>query len=525
VKVIKAKLIRRRKQRILNRLESSSRYDRGEPMIAGDNLRYELAEKTGGTAYGGIASIDAFAKKIRLPEYIDNQLHLFKKHLPYHESDHVLNLAYNALCGGTCLQDIELRRNDEFFLDSIGAERIPDPTTAGDFCRRFTPADINCLQDAFDEVRVDIWKQQDDAFFQQATIEMDGTIVETTGQCKEGMDISYNGVWGYHPLVFTLAETGEVLRLINRSGNRPSQDGAAEHVDHTIGVCRRAGFRKILLRGDTAFTQTLHLDRWDGDGVSFLFGMKAYANLVKIAGEVDTKDWKHLPRTPKYDPRTPDRARPENVKEPIVKERGYDNKRLTAEWVTEVPYSPTDCKKTYRLVIVRKDLEVTKQGRLFDDCMYFFYLTNEPGEETTINELGEEVALYKPSEVVTAADVVYGSNDRCDQENVLSQLSACRALHAPVDNLESNWAFMVMTALSWSLKAWIGLSIPVSGRWRERHESERRTVIRMEFKRFVEEFVRLPAQVVRGGRQLTVRLLSWTESLHVFNRWLGVALE
>lgn len=280
MKTIKADLIRRRKRRIHRRLDNSARYDRGVPMIAGSNTRYELAQKAGGTAYGGLAAIHAFGKKLGLSERIDNALHLFKKHLPYHESDHVLNLAYNALCGGTCLQDIELRRNDEFFLDSIGAERIPDPTTAGDFCRRFTPAHINRLQDALDEVRLDVWKQQDESFFEQATIEMDGTIVETTGQCKQGMDISYKGIWGYHPLVLTLAETGEVLRLVNRSGSRPSQEGAASEADQSIALCRRAGFRKIVLRGDTAFTQTIHLDRWDTSGVNFLFGMKAYGGLV-----------------------------------------------------------------------------------------------------------------------------------------------------------------------------------------------------------------------------------------------------
>jgi hypothetical protein len=476
-------------------------------MIQGANTSYELAEKAGGTSYGGLAAIHAFAKKIRLPDRIDNALHLFKKHLPYHESDHVLNLAYNALCGGTCLQDIELRRNDEFFLDSIGAERIPDPTTAGDFCRRFEPFHVNRLQDAFDQVRLDVWKQQDEAFFDQATIEMDGTIVETTGQCKDGMDISYKGIWGYHPLVLTLAQTGEVLRVVNRSGNRPSQEGAASQADHAIELCRKAGFRSIVLRGDTAFTQTIHLDRWHGAGVKFLFGMKAYAGLVEIAENVPNAQWKPLPRSHKYDPGTPNRARPENVKEQIVEARGYNNKRLVAEWVTEVPYSPTDCKETYRLVILCKELEVTEQGRLFDDCMYFFYLTNERVQDASTNE------------------VVYGSNDRCDQENILAQLNQCRALHAPVDNLESNWAYMVMTSLSWNLKAWIGLSVPVEGRWREKHEQERHRVIRMEFKRFIEQFVRLPAQIIRGGRQLTVRLLGWRESLHVFNRWLRFALE
>ena len=124
MKTIKADLIRKRKRRILRRLENSASHDRGQPMLGGSNLRYELAEKSGGTVYGGLAAIDAFAKKIGLPERIDAALHLFKKHMPYHESDHVLNFAYNGLCGGTCLQDMELRRNDEFFLDSIGAAKF-----------------------------------------------------------------------------------------------------------------------------------------------------------------------------------------------------------------------------------------------------------------------------------------------------------------------------------------------------------------------------------------------------------------
>ena len=97
MKTIKAQLIRQRKRRIQRRLDKSAGYDRGEPMISGSNTRYELAQKAGGTAFGGLAAVHAFAQKLRLPERIDQKLHVFKKHMPYHESDHVLNLAYNAL--------------------------------------------------------------------------------------------------------------------------------------------------------------------------------------------------------------------------------------------------------------------------------------------------------------------------------------------------------------------------------------------------------------------------------------------
>lgn len=476
-------------------------------MLSPQNVQYELADKAGGTAYGGIAAVHAFAQKIGLADAINRHVSVLARHTPYYESDHVLNLAYNALCGATAIQDIETRRNDEHYLECIGAERIPDPTTAGDFCRRFDQHHIDHLHRAIDEVRLRLWKYQDPDFLQQAVIDMDGTIVGTSGECKAGMDLSYKNIWGYHPLVVTLANTGEVLRLINRGGNSNSARGAAVQADAAIDLCRKAGFKEILLRGDTAFPQTRELDRWDADGIRFVFGMPQHANHTEIAENVAQTHWRPLPRKPRHDPNTPDRNRKENVKRRIVEERGYKNRRLASESFTEVRYSPQKCKKSYRLVILRKKVNITEQGWLFDDYRYFFYLSNLPADQYSSEE------------------IIYQSNHRCDQENVIAQLNQCRALHAPVDNLESNWAYMVMTSLAWTLKAWIGLSIPVDGRWREKHEQERRRVIRMEHRTFVDQFIRLPAQIVRGARRLTVRLLSLSENLDVFNRWLRFALE
>lgn len=476
-------------------------------MFSPQNVRYELADKAGGTAFGGIAAVHAFVKKVGLAESIDRHVNVLSRHTPYYESDHVLNLAYNALCGAVAIQDIESRRSDEHYLECIGAERIPDPTTAGDFCRRFDEHHIAHLHRAIDEVRLRLWKHQDPDFLQQAVIDMDGTIVGTSGECKAGMDLSYKNIWGYHPLVVTLANTGEVLRLINRSGNSHSARGAAVQADQAIDLCRQAGFRQILLRGDTAFTQSKELDRWTEDGIRFVFGMPQHANHAELAENTPEKAWKRLPRKPRLDPESPDRSRRENVKLRIVEERGYKNRRLASEWFTEVPYSPQKCKKTYRLVILRKKVNITDQGWLFEDYRYFFYLSNLPEGQ------------------YPAEEIIYQSNHRCDQENVIAQLNQCRSLHAPVDNLDSNWAYMVMTSLAWTLKAWIGLSIPVDGRWRAKHEQERGRVIRMEHRTFVDQFIRLPAQVLRGARRLTVRLLSLSENLDVFNRWLRFALE
>ena len=341
-------------------------------MLSARNIHYEVARRARGLACGGIGAMHLLARRTGLIEALDRRLHLLKRHVPYHESDHVLNIAYNILVGGMCLQDIELQRNHEAYLDALGAQRIPDPTTEGDFCRRFTAADIETLMDTINQVRPGVWKRQPAAFFERAVIDADGTLAPTTGECKEGMDISYKGQWGYHPLVVSLANTGEPLYLVNRSGNRPSSEDAAVRIDQSIALCRKAGFREILLRGDTDFTQTGELDRWDAEGVGFLFGIDAMPNLVKIADDLPQKAWKRLIRPAKYDVKTQPRARPENVKERIVKEREFENIRLFSEMVAQFEYRPTACRKSYRVVALCKNLTVEKgEQMLFDDLRYF----------------------------------------------------------------------------------------------------------------------------------------------------------
>src|SRR6266849_4821679 len=147
-------------------------------MLTASNIHYEIGDRSHGIAYGGIGAIHALARQIGLVDAIDNRLHVLKIHLPYHESDHVLNFAYNALCDGTCLEDIELRRNDEVFLDALGARRIPDPTTAGDFCRRFQPEDVHTLLDIFNDTRTTAWAGQRAECVAQARRDGDGTLVD-----------------------------------------------------------------------------------------------------------------------------------------------------------------------------------------------------------------------------------------------------------------------------------------------------------------------------------------------------------
>ena len=491
----------RRKRKIQDRLATRHWEAQEHPMLSASNIHYDLSDRIHGLGVGGIGAIHLLARQSGLIEAIDRHVQVLRVHLPYHESDHVLNIAYNNLCGGHCLEAIELRRNDEVYLDALGAQRIPDPTTAGDFCRRFyDEVDIELLMIAINEARLKVWSWQPSSFFEEAVIEADGTMVPTTGECKEGMDISYKGEWGYHPLVVTLANTGEVLYVVNRSGNRPSHDGATLRYDDAIELCRQGGFRRILLRGDTDFTQTRELDRWDEDGVRFIFGIDAMPTLKELAENLPKSRWNRLSRRPRYEVETESRARPHNVKEQVVEEREFKNIRLSSEDVAEFSYSPGACAKSYRIVVVRKNLSIERgENVLFDDVRYFFYITNDTS---------------------TAAEVVVlSANERCNQEKLIDQLkNGVRALHSPVDNLNSNWAYMLMASLAWTLKAWFALSLPESGRSASKRSAEKQSVLAMSFTTFLNAFMFVPAQIVKTGRRIVYRLLAWNPWQEVFFR-------
>ena len=463
-------------------------------MLAARNIRYQVADRTRAIGCGGIGAVHLLARQVGLPQAIDGHVRVLKRHLPYHESDHVLSLAYNVMAGGTCIEDLELLRTNEAYLDALGAQRIPDPTTAGDFCRRFeSESQILTLMETINEVRLKVWKEQPPEFFTRATIDADGSIAPTEGECKEGMNISYDGQWGYHPLLISLAQTKEPLYLVNRSGNRPSHERADEYLDKAVLLCRRAGFKSILLRGDTDFMQTWKLDEWDAAGdIAFIFGADARKPMIAKAGQLPEAAWRRLERPARYAVKTKPRARPDNVKEQVVRDKGFKNFLLQWEDVAEFEHRPDKCRKAYRLIVLRKRISVEiGQEKLFEEYRYFFYITNDRKS--------------------TAEQIVFLANDRCDQENLIEQLkNGVRAMRNPLDNLFSNWTWMVTASLAWTLKAWCGLLLPAKpGRHQTAHREQGRAIVRMEFKRFANGLMHLPCQIVRTGRRIVYRLLAW----------------
>ena len=292
---------------------------------------------------------------------------------------------------------------------------------------------------------------------------------------------------------------------MNRGGNRPSHEGAASYLDRAVALCRRAGWKDILLRGDTDFSQTAHIDRWDGDGVRFVFGFDASKSMVARAESVDPDQYQELVREAETAfEGTRHRARQPRVKEALVREREYLNLRLEREDLAEFDHKPGKANRAYRFVVLRKTIvEERGQRCLGNNYRYFFYMTND--------------------RTMSLEDVVREANDRCTQENLLDELkNGVRALHAPVNTFDANWAYMVIASLAWSLKVWFALSLPISPRWAVKHGAERQRVLRMDFRSFVQRFVLIPAQILQTGRRLVYRFLAWRPDLPVLFRLLDV---
>jgi hypothetical protein len=465
-------------------------------MLTSQKIGYEIGGNVEATVFGGLFAMHRLVTRLGLVKAIDANLELLKIHLPYHESDHVLTLAYSVLCGGTRLEDVDRLRNDVPLMNGLGARLLPDPTTTGDFLRRFAETDLLTLMDAVNSVRPALWRARAaDLFGEVAYLDVDGTIVPTTGELKQGMDISYKGIWGYAPLLVTLANTREALFVVNRPGNAPSHLDAAAWIDKAIALVAPHA-KRVCVRGDTDFALTANFDRW-AEQVDFVLGTDNIAALRARVEALEEKEWTRLARPARYETTTGmTRARRHNRKREVIAERGFVNLKLNYEEVAEFSYRPGKCRRDYRVVVVRKNISRARgEDVLIDEIRYFFYFTTYTADTHT------------PAQIVELA------NDRCDQENIIGQLkSGINALHAPAGDLHSNWAYMLIAALAWNIKSWHAMMM--------HRKHDRAAFIRMEFKRFLDTVIRIPAMIIVRARAIVVRLVAYTVNVdRLFSAW------
>jgi hypothetical protein len=470
----------------VNQGTSISRSQLRSPKTSGPVFRHpklQVSEERGeATAYGGLSLATAMVRSLGLNRAIDGALELLQSHRPFTESDHVLTHVYNLFVGGTCIEDIGHLQGSEPVRRMLGAARIPDPTTAGDFLRRFDEASLSALDGAIDEGQEAVWRRRyGRKKVDRVLVDLDSHVHRVYGDQKEGADFSYKGPLAYHPLVISLAETQECLRLINRPGNTPSAEGAETHLAELFPLLLRR-FRQVVVRGDSAFCKQAVFDVCEAHGQCFAVVSPAQQNFEALAEALPESAWKPYrgpgERAHRAQPPSRRRTRRPNRRRRLARQRGKHDLKLERQWIAEIPYRPTRSGQTYRLVIRRQRIEEHHQGELFELWRYRYGMTNLPASTGT-------------REVV---DLTY---QRCDQENVIEQLQhGIAGMRMPTGGLISNAAFLTCARLAHNLKAWLAqLALP-------------RETLRWEWKRFRHAFVYVAARVLCQSRQIHVRIAS-----------------
>ena len=488
-----------------------SRDDLPWPEVAGRVSRLprthvEVDERSEVTPYGGLAIATAFLRRFKVAECIDRHVQVFLLHLPYHESDHVLAQTLNLYAGGTCIEDIANLQHSEAVRRILGAPRIPDPTTAGDFLRRFHEKEhqLPGLRRAVDEVQVAVWRRlrrgRDKRGEVWSIVDVDGHVKQLYGVQKEGADF-YKSTWCYQPLIVSLAGTGECLAIRNRPGSVRSSDGTAGVLDQVLPRVRERGGR-MLVRGDSDFDRSDVRTACDRAGAYFAFVGREFPDRPKLVETLPEAAWKPF-RTRAHRERVErrqqssyvSRRKKRNRRRQRARARNFTEKQLVKQWVTEVAQIDADG-KPYRLVIRRQLIE-HRQGQrlLFDEYRYRYIVTSLPASVSTQD----------------AVDLTY---ERCDQENVIEQLgSGLAAWRMPVAEFDGNSAWLEIARLAWNLGKWIALlALPAE-------------VVRWEWKRFRQAFVYVAAQVICRSRQIVLRFSAahrWHEILVAAHQQLQV---
>jgi hypothetical protein len=463
------------------------------PVMRMPKLHLESEPRSMVTRFGGLALVEQFCRRFGVARLIDEHVEVLKIHMPYHESDHVLAQALSLYVGGSCLEDMMHLQHDEAAKRMLGACRLPDPTTAGDFLRRFDrqlhPDALPGLVSAGDELQGRVWRslsrrERRRRKRELCVLDVDSHVKELCGVQKEGADFSYNGRWSLHPLVVTMAATGECLAVHNRPGNASSNTDVDQVVDHVLHNVSEH-FDGMLVRGDSGFdSQPLRevIEHHDG---YFAFVGRAHegrpaaaAALPEEAFAPFTTRAKRLRQRRQSQPDYKPRRKKYNRRRRRARERNFKEKLQTKQWIAETTHQPPGQPNVYRLIVRRKLIEHRKgQTHLFDEYEYAWVVTNLP-------------------ESFSAEDVVDLTYERCDQENLIEQFgSGLAGWRMPVAEFDGNCAWLEIARLAWNMAKWIAqLALPDEVR-------------RWKWKRFRLHYVLVAAQLIKRARQSWVRLL------------------
>lgn len=467
-------------------------------------LHIEVDERPEVTGMGGLILPLALCRRFKVADKIDQHVNVLKIHVPYHESDHVLAQALMLYSGGTRLEDMAMLQQDAALLKMLGAERTPDPTTSGDFLRRFGPAQaLAGLRSAIDEAQDEVWSElkrgrrwkwsRRRRKQELVVLHLDAKVKEVYGAKKQGASFSYKARWALQVLVASL-DDGECVGVRLGTGSERSSERAAELLGDVLPRLVRE-HDDILVLADSDFDRKDVREVCEAHGACFAFVAREYENRSALADTVD--DWRSFrTRAHRHQVKVRSgegykrRSRKTNLRRRAARKRGYDDLALQRQWVAERSWVHAGEQHADRMVF-RKQLiheETGKPGQreLWERWRYRYIITNLPESWTT-----EDIV-----------DITY---TRCDQENVIEQLGSGLAMWSlPVAEFHGNAAWLEIARLAWNFGKWIAkLALPEE-------------VTRWEWKRFRRAFVHVPVQVVHHARRNVVRILGtnrFTETL------------
>jgi hypothetical protein len=455
-------------------------------------LHLEHDDRPDVTNLGGLVLPLALLRRVRAAQIIDKRVQLLKVHLPYHESDHVLSQALMLYAGGTCLEDMALLQQDPALLRMLGAERTPDPTTSGDFLRRFVPdGELENLRSAVDEIQERVWsnprrwnwrwRRRSKEKRPFVVLYLDGKTKELIGVTREGADFDHKGRWSYNVLVASL-DDGECVALRLRSGNVRSSDGAAELLDELLPRLLRR-YQTVLVVADSDFDRFDIRYACERHQCYYAFVGRELENRPVLAD--GCTNWRpfrtraHRMRQAEREQKGADfkkRRKKGDRRRRRARQRGYTDLKLVRQHVGEIE-GPDGARLILRRQLIDEERGKPGQRELWEMERYRYVVTNLPREWT-------------PTDIVDATYL------RCDQENLIEGMgSGIAAWRMPVAEMRGNAAWLEIARLAWNLGKWIA------------YVALGKETSRWEWKRFRRCFVDFAVQVVRIARQTRVRIL------------------
>ena len=374
------------------------------------------------TVHTGLSLFYAMAEILKIPKSLDDHVQVKQRDSGYPESEHILALAANAFVGGDFLDDLEALREDDAIKMAIGRKEIPDPTTAGDFCRRFSRGHILQINKAFAEIEHEVYKKRKDV--SDLTIDVDAKVHEVYGKKKQGAAKAYNGVYSLQPMYAFADETDELLHVEVRSGNTHP---GAKAVSYLRRLAKKipSSVEKIYRRSDSAFYNREVVEFCEEKGWEFSITADQTAALLRAINTLAPDAW---------------------CQDTEDAEIAYG----------EFTYNPVKWKKGCRY-LVRREREKEKQGQkaLFEKYSYYVVVTNKEGE-------------------VKALMKTHAGRGRCEKR--IGQFTNEFLSHLPLKEFMANWVYLLCAQLAYNLSLWIRDLVLPKG-YRKKHIKRiRRTI-------------------------------------------------